>query len=240
MLYYSAMNQGFYPHTDNKKPPLGVYLAATVIIFVLTLSAADSVGLVPDYLDGTAPAHAETESLALNDLPELGEEIAQPEPEPVRAPAATTNTTAKPTAIIIPAINLNLPVQNPATRDLNALDALLQKGPARYVDSAKLGERGNVIIFAHSSNLPVVRNQMYKAFNRIPELKAGDTITIMGDDGKKYIYNVLSVRKVDANEATINLSPLQGTKLTLVTCDTLTSKSARFMLEADFIGAIDA
>ena len=95
-----------------------------------------------------------------------------------------------------------------------------------------------MIIFAHSSHLPVVHNQMYKAFNRVPELTQGDTITIVGDDGQKYLYSVTSVRKADVSDATIDLSPSHGTKLTLVTCDTLTGKSARFILEADFIGTV--
>lgn len=239
MLYNIAMNNGFRSENNNQKPPLAVFLSATIILFVLTLSAADSVGLVPDYLDNEAPTRS-AQTLAVADLPELGEEETVIE-EPVREiPKTTAAALVKPSRILIPAISLDLPVQNPSTRDLTALDTLLQKGPARYVDSAQLNERGNVIIFAHSSHLPVVRNQMYKAFNRVPELTAGDTITLVGADGKKYIYSVLSVRKADANEATINLSPLQGTKLTLVTCDTLTSKSSRFILEAEFIGAIDA
>jgi LPXTG-site transpeptidase (sortase) family protein len=237
MAYYIAMNQGYPSENEAQKPPFAVYLAAMVIVFVLTLSFADSVGLVPDYIDGTAPLASE--SLAVADLPELGEEIVAPAPV-VERPQAVSQPTTKPTSIVIPSIGLNLPVQNPATRDIAALDELLKKGPARYVDSAELGEKGNVIIFAHSSNLPVVKNQMYKVFNRIPELTAGVTITIVGADGKKYIYSVLSVRKANANDATIDLSPSIGTKLTLVTCDTLTSKSSRFILEADFIGAIDS
>ncbi len=240
MRYYSAMNNGFSDHINNQKPPFAVFLSATIILFVLTLSAADSVGLVPDYLDADAPVRA-TETLAVSDLPELGEEEVKPVETVMETPRETAPLAlTKPARIVIPAIGLDLPVQNPKTRDLTALDTLLQNGPARYVDSAQLNERGNVIIFAHSSHLPVVRNQMYKAFNRIPELSAGDTITLVGEDGKKYLYNVLSVRQADANEATINLSPLQGTKLTLVTCDTLTSKSSRFILDAEFIGAIDA
>ncbi len=254
------MNKGF--HSENNaqastgsaqaKPPFAVYLSASVIMFVLILSVADSVGFVPDYLDGTQAQNqeaplavntmntndipAQVGSLPVSNLPELG-----PEPAPAvvtpTTPAANAQT-AKPTKIIIPAIGMDLPVQNPTTRDLAALDTLLQKGPARYVDSAKLGMKGNVIIFAHSSNLPVVKNQMYKAFNRVPELSAGDSITIVGDDGKKYLYSVTSVRKANASDATIDLSPRIGTKLTLVTCDTLTSKDARFILEADFIGTI--
>ncbi len=232
------MNNGFHSQKKEQKPPFTVFVSTAVILFALTLSAADSVGMVPDYMDSETPVFA-SETLAVADLPQLGEEPAQPEPVYAAPVVEAPVVTAEPKSIAIPAIGLDLPVQNPTTRDLNALDTLLKNGPARYVDSAELGERGNVIIFAHSSHLPVVHNQMYKAFNRIPELTAGDTITIKGDDGKKYIYSVTSVRKADANEATINLSPALGTKLTLVTCDTLTSKSARFILEADFIGAID-
>ena len=39
-------------------------------------------------------------------------------------------------------------------------------------------------------------------------------------------------------DTTIDLSVSLGTKLTLVTCDTLTGKSARFVLTADFVGTI--
>lgn len=212
-------------HTEHQ-PPKAVFLAATVVIFFLMLSAADSVGLVPDYIDGTAaeaPVVEEVisqETVALSNLPELGDDNA-----------------IEPERLLIPAIELDLAVQNPGTRDLTALDELLKVGPARYVDSAKLGvSGGNMIIFAHSSNLPVVRNPMYKAFNRIPELVAGDTITLRAD-GKNYLYMVTSVRKADASDTRIDMSKTLGTRLTLVTCDTLTSKDARFVLEASFVGA---
>ena len=227
----SHENTGNKPSNTTGKPPFAVFFATTIVLFVLVLSAADSVGFVPDYIDGTAGTH---ESLAVSDLPMLGEEkepITQIVPEADLAPA-------RPTRILIPAISMDLPVQNPSTRDLTALDTLLQKGPARYVDSAQLGVKGNVIIFAHSSHLPVVHNQMYRAFNRVPELEAGDTITIKGDDGISYMYSVTSVRKANVNDATIDLSPSLGKKLTLVTCDTLTSKASRFILEADFVGTV--
>ena len=145
--------------------------------------------------------------------------------------------TALPGRIVIPAIGLDLPISNPATRDLASLDAILQKGPARYVDSAKLGEKGNVLIFAHSSRLPVVHNQMYRAFNDISELSPGDTITITGE-GKSYLYTVKSVRRGNASDEIIDLSPKNGTSLTLVTCDTLTSKDSRWILDAEFLGVL--
>ncbi|MEK7098434.1 MAG: sortase [Patescibacteria group bacterium] len=213
-----------------KRAPLSIFLAATAVIFILSLSAADSVGFVPYYIDGTEPTRSK---VALSDLPELGE-------EPVagsQQPAAETEIGIEPTRIRIGEIDLDLPVSNPETRDLEELDAVLKDGPARYVDSAKLGESGNVLIFGHSSHLPIVHNQMYKAFNKIPDLEEGDTISVEGG-GKEFVYRVTSVTKVDAEEGIIDLSK-EGSKLTIVTCDTLTGKSSRFVLEAELVGSYE-
>ncbi|MBI5003733.1 sortase [Candidatus Kaiserbacteria bacterium] len=209
-----------------QKPPFSVFVALTVFLFFCALSAADSIGFVPYYIDGTAPS---VSAPSQNDL------VTTPSAAPAQNDTAVTSIIV-PTHISIPAAGIDLPVQNPSTRNIDTLDALLQSGPARYVDSATLGQAGNVLIFAHSSHLPIVHNQMFRAFNNIPDLKAGDSITLTGDDGSSYLYRVTSVRKANADDAIIDLSPSIGTKLTLVTCDTLTSKSARFILEADFVG----
>ena len=211
-------------HSAHKKPPLRVFFAMVVVVFFSTLSTADSIGFVPCALDGSCVA--QPSSVALSNLPELGQTLTP-------APAGVL-----PVHISIDAINLDLPVQNPDTRDVPTLDELLTNGPVRYVDSAKLGVSGNMLIFAHTSHLPIVHNKMFQAFNNIPSLKAGDLVTLKGENGTSYLYSVTSVRKADASEATINLSPSLGTKLTLVTCDTLTSKDARYILEADFVGSI--
>ncbi len=215
-----------------KKTPAGAFVSMTVVIFFLTLSAADSVGFVPYYVDGTRAS-----SLALADLPELGEEVREVTPvapQPI-APAPVAVPIVKPERIVIDAIALDLPVQNPGTRDIVELDEILKDGPARYVDSAELGAAGNTLIFAHSSNLPVVHNRMYKAFNRVKELESGDLITLEGG-GQEYVYSVTSIRRADAEEEIIDLSPIGGQRLTLVTCDTLTSKSSRWIVEAAFVG----
>jgi LPXTG-site transpeptidase (sortase) family protein len=227
MLYYLTVPMStHFEHQTAQKPPKRVFLAAFIVIFFSALSTSDSVGLVPCSLDGTCTTHSE--SIALSSLPMLGD---------TNTPASAE--TALPVRIQIDSAGIDLPVQNPATRDIAALDDLLQKGPARYVDSAKLGEDGNVLIFAHSSHLPIVHNQMFRAFNSIPDLKAGDSITIQGDDGKNYLYSVETVQKADVEAGTsISLSPTLGKKLTLITCDTLTGKSARFILTASFVGTI--
>src|SRR5581483_922442 len=115
-----------------------------------------------------------------------------------------------PARIKIDSVGIDLPVQNPDTRDVNALDDLLKAGPARYVDSAELGQNGNVLIFAHSSHLPIVRNKMFQAFNQIPNVSQGDIVEIDGVDGKAYLYSVDSVVKATTDDGTtIDLSGSQ-------------------------------
>jgi len=205
--------------SSRQKAPKRVFFAAVVVIFFLTLSAADSIGFVPSYIDGSIS------EVALKDLPQLG------------LPAqAGESTGILPERIVIPSINLDLPIQNPATKDVELLDAALQKGPVRYMDSAQLGEKGNILVFAHSSHLPIVHNQMYRAFNNISDLKEGDSIIVSGE-GKEYTYRVTSVRHADATEEMIDLSKAKGTRLTLSTCDTFGKKTARWVVEAELVGA---
>jgi LPXTG-site transpeptidase (sortase) family protein len=242
----------------NNRAPFAVFLAAIVMIFFCTVSAADSIGFVPDYIDGTTPTtsvapvqsnsdyasatdtSSPSQEVSLANLPILGESTDQtptPTPAPVATPTPVAATSIKPVRIIISAGNIDLPVQNPTTTNVDTLDTLLKHGPAHYINSADLGVAGNLIIFAHSSHLPVVINKMYQAFNNIPKLKSGDAITIVGSDGNSYVYNVVSVVKASVNDGlTIDTSPAQGTNLTLVTCDTLTGVSARFVLSATFVG----
>lgn len=215
---------------SGRKPPVPVFLAATAVIFFSSLSAADSIGFVPYYIDGTPPAGgpAKPQTVSLASLPTLGDSSVI---DPAQAAPIL------PDRIVIDKIGLDLPVQNIDSTDLDVLDTALEQGPVRYVGSATLGVPGNMLVFAHSSHLPVVHNQMFKAFNDLPNLSPGDSIVVEGG-GKKYLYSVTSVRRTDASDAVIDLSPTQGTKLTLSTCDTLTSKSSRFVVEADFVGMI--
>src|SRR3989338_107895 len=139
-----------------------------------------------------------------------------------------------PMKIEIPKINLSTIITNPTTTVIAALDKELLKGAVRYPTSAKLGEAGNVVLFGHSSYLPVVGNQAYKAFNDIQKLKPGDTVEVQGEE-EVYVYAVRSVSKESADKNTpIPLMP-SGKELTLVTCNSFGKKSDRFVVVADFV-----
>lgn len=219
-MYYIATMVS--PGDSRAKPPFAVFLATSIVMFVLTLSAADSIGLVPCQLDGTCSA-----SVTLADLPQLG-----------AAPDSSSAQGILPTRLVISAIGLDLPVQNPDTANIDALDALLNKGPARHPQTAKLGEPGNMVIFGHSSHLAIA-HPMFKAFNNLPDLKAGDSIEVDGADGAHYLYAVDSVEKADATADTQNFNANPGKKLYIITCDNFTGKSARYVMTAHFIGVVN-
>ncbi len=200
------------------------FLALTLSVFLLSVYALSVLGLLPDAPVASAvPA----DGITLASSTSL---VAS-----VDAAPALAGIGEDPVKISIPVINLSATIANPDTTDIAALDALLLKGAVRYPTSVKLGEDGNLILFGHSSYLPVVRNQAYKTFDGIQKLHPGDTITIYSSDAA-YLYSVRSVEKENATSAAIPLS-VSGKVLTLSTCDSFAAKTDRFVVTADFVGS---
>lgn len=163
------------------------------------------------------------------------------------APAATAITTARatpvafasatpelPQKIVIPAIGLSSSVTNPESTAIAVLDGWLLKGAVRYPSSASLGENGNVVLFGHSSYLPIVGNPAYKTFNEIQKLKEGDQIEVQGEEAV-YVYAVRTVSKENAEGNEPIPLMASGKELTLVTCNSFGKKSDRFIVVADFV-----
>lgn len=169
---------------------------------------------------------------ALDLLPETRVEVAKTPAAAVLA-TATPVETELPTKVTIPAINLSVTVSNPDTTNVEKLDEALLTGAVRYPTSAKVGGDGNVIIFGHSSYLPVVHNQSFKAFNNIQKLTHGDRILVSGTD-YTYVYEVDNVRQADAGSDAIPLT-VTGKVLTLATCDSFGKSTDRFIVTAHFV-----
>ncbi len=201
------------------------FLVLTLLAFTVSVYVLAAFDLLPDAPKTPSADAAPAVSLARS---------------PSIAPAAVTAASPvahseAPVEVVIPSISLTAPVANPTTTDVETLDQLLLSGAVRYPTSAMLGENGNVVIFGHSSYLPIVRNEHYKTFDGIQKLKAGDTITVYSSDAV-YTYAVRSVVQEDATEAIIPLS-VSGKVLTLSTCDVFGQKSERFIVTADFVSS---
>lgn len=140
-----------------------------------------------------------------------------------------------PSRIVIPSVGVDVEVLNPNTTNIYQLDQALLDGAVRYPTSGKLGENGNVVVFAHSSRLPVVKNQNFKAFNDIEDLTKGEIIEVYGAD-MVYKYAVERVYEADANDTRIPLTK-DAKKLTLSTCNSFGNLDDRFVVEAYFVGS---
>ena len=92
-----------------------------------------------------------------------------------------------------------------------------------------------MLLFGHSSYLPIVHNQVYKTFDGIQNLKPGQIVSVYSSD-MRYDYSVVQVKVADATQDSVELDPT-GKHLTLVTCDSFATKSNRFIVTADFVGA---
>lgn len=188
------------------------FLAVFALVFLVSFSTLASLDLLPDASKAVANTSGPTLSAS------AVQAIATPE---------------LPAKIEIPAIKLSATISNPESTDTEVLDTALLKGAVRYPSSSKLGEAGNVIIFGHSSYLPIVNNPAYKTFDGIQNLKPGDRITVTGS-AHVYVYAVESVVKANANTDAIPLT-VSGSKLTLATCNSFATKSDRFVVTANLV-----
>src|SRR3989344_788477 len=141
-----------------------------------------------------------------------------------------------PVGLVSESIDMDVRVNNPLSTDIKILDEALLTGAVRYPESALLGQEGTVLIFGHSSYLPVIYNQAYKAFNNIQKLQAGDIIGVYSGS-REYRYRVTSVRLANATEDVVEL-PSDGKYLALVTCDSFGRKTDRFIVKAEFVRSL--
>lgn len=192
------------------------FLGVFVVIFFISFTALASIGVAPrgftlgDALPGITGA-------IIVPIEDTGITVTKGEGE-------------LPIKIEIPAIGIETSVANPESTKVADLDRALLGGAVRYPGTGVLGEKGNVLLFGHSSHLPVVHNRAFKAFNDIQNLKVGEVIYVYGDN-KKYTYAVEKVEQANTTTGAIPLSS-DGARITLATCDNFGSKSDRFVVTA--------
>jgi LPXTG-site transpeptidase (sortase) family protein len=152
--------------------------------------------------------------------------------------AATPDTPENAVRLVAKDIGLDVTVVNPSSTDIDVLDNDLTLGAVHYPTSASLGVNGTVLIFGHSSYLPVVIHQYYKTFDGIQDLKTGEIVSVYSAT-TEYRYSVTGVRVADSTDSSDDQIPLPSDAkyLTLVTCDSFASKSNRFIVTATFVGA---
>ncbi len=192
-------------------------LGAFLVTFVLTLAVTVGfLGVVDALPDSSGIGNKKTEN---------------------KVPSHTVQETATPESpvrVVAKNIGLDAAVVNPSSTNVAILDQALESGAVRYPTSSLLGVNGTVLLFGHSSYLPVVYHQYYKTFNKIQDLKVGAIVSVYSE-GSEYRYAVSGVRVANATEDVVELSA-SGKHLVLVTCDSFSQKTSRFVVTADFVG----
>ena len=163
--------------------------------------------------------------------------------QPSRQDTATpiilsTNTvaTTKSPEVIIPKINVEIPVNYSVTStNENVLENDLQDGVVHYPTTSMPGQTGNSAFFGHSSN-NILNPGKYKfAFVLLHDLVAGDVFYLTNND-KLYAYKVFSTSIVSPNDVGV-LNPVAGhiATATLITCDPPGTSINRLIVVGDQI-----
>ncbi len=223
-----ANTQGLVPQIAAQR---GAFALIFVAMFVVTFGFLSLVGATPE------PSEAVAET---TDAPVATPATQSGDTTNSVSPAASAGSVASPSAqapvrIMVKEIGLDASVANPTSTNVDVLDRAALGGAVRYPTSAQLGEDGTIVLFGHSSYLPVVRNQAYKTFDDIQDLKKGSIVSVYSGT-LEYRYSVVGVELADATRDVVELNP-NGKHLTLVTCNSFATKSNRFVVKADFVGA---
>ena len=189
------------------------FLTIVAVIFVLSFAVLLTFDLVPESEPGEVAQKEESRPV----------EVGQIE-EPVR--------------IVAEDIGLDAPIVNPTSKDIAILDKALLSGAVRYPSTALLGQEGTMLLFGHSSYLPLVQNRNYKIFNEVQKLEKGSIISVYAGT-REYRYRVVRQEVAKATADRIDLEQ-NGRFLKLVTCNSFGAKEDRFVVTAEFVGAFES
>lgn len=121
--------------------------------------------------------------------------------------------------IIIPKINVEIPVvyDEPSIQE-DAVQKALERGVLHYATTPNPGEKGNTVIFGHSSN-NILNSGKYKfAFVLLSRLEKNDTF-MLEKNGVRYVYKVFERKVVPPNDLSVLKNHGDKSTATLITCD---------------------
>jgi LPXTG-site transpeptidase (sortase) family protein len=131
----------------------------------------------------------------------------------------TSTPVGKESKIIIPKINVEIPVvyDEPSIQE-EAMQAALERGVVHYATTPNPGEKGNAVIFGHSSN-NILNSGKYKfAFVLLSRLQEEDTF-MLERGGQRYVYKVFEKKVVKPTDLSVLGSSDRTATATLITCD---------------------
>ena len=151
-------------------------------------------------------------------------------------PSATASVGPDP-KLIIPKINVDVPVIYGVGNDYDSQMAAMEKGVAQFSipgASSVPGQVGNTVLSGHSSN-DILDSGDYKfIFAQLEKLEVGDTI-YANYEGKRYTYSITKKEVVLPTEVNKLVYETDKPVLTLITCTPLGTALKRLLVTAEQI-----
>ena len=139
--------------------------------------------------------------------------------------------------LIIPKLNIDVPVNFGISNDTKTINAAMENGVAQFSipgASAMPGEIGNLVITGHSAGDVYSSNQYKFIFSGLERLTNGDLIYI-DYQGTRYTYSVTGKETVEPTNVGALVYDTNKPMLTLVTCTPLGTSRYRLLVSAEQI-----
>jgi len=200
------------------KKSLAKFVLLWLVVFITSFFILSFFGLIPE---------RELDAVIVDDVIEETEDVVSLEQK------LALISPAPPERVVIDLIGVDVNINNPESTSINVLDDSLLTGAVRYPSSGLLGQKTNMLLFGHSSNLPIVRNTNFKAFNKLNKLEPGDSVSVFSKT-HEFVYTVTTVEEADAQNALVVFES-EKREITLSTCNTFGNLDDRFVVRAELI-----
>lgn len=137
--------------------------------------------------------------------------------------------------LIIPKINVDVPVIYDIGADYDSQMAAMEKGVAHFAipgANSHPGETGNTVIAGHSSNDLFDTGNYKFIFAQLEKLKKGDSI-YANYEGKRYTYVITKTEVVKPTEVNKLIYKTNKPVMTLITCTPLGTALNRLLVTAE-------
>ncbi len=137
--------------------------------------------------------------------------------------------------LIIPKINVDVPVDYTAQPDYNSQMQAMSHGVAYFGipgANSKPGQIGNTVLAGHSSNDLIDPGSYKFIFARLDQLTTGDAV-YLNYNGKRYMYTVTSKSVVKPTDVQALIYKTDKPILTLLTCTPLGTALNRLLVTAE-------
>ena len=147
----------------------------------------------------------------------------------------SSNSVSQEPKLIIPKINVDVPVIYGVGNDNISQLKAMEKGVAHFSipgANAVPGQNGNTVLSGHSSNDLFDKGDYKFIFAQLDKLKQGDVI-YTNYNGKRYAYNVTKTEVVMPNQVNRVQIGTDKPMLTLITCVPLGTAEKRLLVFAE-------